>query len=165
MKRNHFIALFIILSCLGAGTRVSKAADDVKGNGPNKSWEIVPNISVRANTQDIYEVALGYVHYSNSGIIGYSLNAAANHNKAGPELTLLLKQRGNISNSVVGYTRFKMDYYWNVDSLNRAEFKNEVYGVDVGIGISGHSPLLNIYVGYRHGKENDKWLIGIGMNL
>ncbi len=166
MKIKCLIILFLIILLFQFGSVESKAAEYVKEKELNKSWEIGPNISIRINSQDLYEVAFGYVHYSYSGIMGYSINVAANHNKIGPELTFLLKQKGDISNCVVGYTRFKMDYYWNAaDNLNRAELENEVFGIDVGIGISGHSPLFSIYGGYRHGNQDDTWLVGISMNI
>lgn len=125
-----------------------------------------PNfISIRLESFDLYELAAGYLWYGDH--FGYGMNIEGNHNKIGYENIFFYKEAGEMHSTKAFFLRPKIEYYFNKeDVLNFYDVKEEVYGIDVGIGGSGHSPLINIYAGGKYSPKYDSYdvYIGIGIN-
>ncbi len=128
--------------------------------------ENLPNFGLRLNTIDVYEVAIGYLWDGDH--FGYGMNIEGNHNKVGYENVIYYKTDEYLHSTKAIYIRPKIEYYSNEDnSFNIHKIKHEAYGMEAGIGMSGHSPLINTYVGLKYEPRNDNYFgyAGIALNL
>ena len=126
--------------------------------------EIVPNLGFSINSIDTYDLSTGVLIAGNNHGAGICLTG--NHFKAGLTIPLFLKTEGDISLSRILFFRPRYEYYFSEDnSLSLENINYSSIGIDIGAGVSGHSPLLNVFISYKYSLSDDDNIIGIGLAI
>lgn len=132
-------------------------ADDTK---------VLPNLGLKLQSLDYYDVSGGVIFENKPFALGSTVSL--NHLRAGVDISEVVFRGDTLSTSALFFLRQRFMYFWSdKEAGNIHDIKGTAISNEIGVGISGCSPALTVFLGYAVplSRGGNVVYAGIGMNL